>query len=695
MQNTTIKGKKLEDEVADIYRELEGTIKVEQNINIAGIQVDVYVEVMSNDGIINKYAIDSKNFNKDVNSQCVRDCITNFIVMKQSNRIDQGIIVSATGFTADADTAAKETNIRLVSIKDLRRRVLDFSPYLNKWIETYEKEDLKRMPKYLPLTAKNEEQEDIGQLDNYLLNWLNYNGVHITLLGNFGTGKSTTLRRLMWTQAKRYLENPDEERIPIFVELKGFRQAPKSRQLITDILVNDFDMNIRFSKFQDLNQKGRFLIILDGFDEMVDRVFDGQIQEHFNELSTLACKNSKVILSCRTHYFKDHEHVLDIHKQKTELYDEVEGRTGFQILFLNSFKENDINDYLKAYFYGEWEFYKEIIKKTYDLYSLAEIPILLNMIVETLPEMKEEGKKINRPAIYETFTNKWLKRDGWRRALHTKDRLFFCEQLALHFYISQENSVHWSALPRYIKEYFSKIDTHTDLDVFDSDVRTSNFLKRKENSGEYSFVHKSFMEYFAASYFHKSIKAKRVNGLDQLKDYVKSKVIYDFLQDMIDNQDVEIMKRGILATINNPKEQIFSNSQSIGNCAYFLINKGISMKNASLDAAILSGFSFNNVVFEKASLNGADFKGCKLANINFKDAILAYSNFENAKLRNVDFSQSTLGKANFLNVDIDSKTMDSIAKSKFWGTAKFSDVVRQKLDRLYKINSSIISYNEQ
>ncbi len=692
-KNTTAKGKSLEDEIADIYRELDGTIKVEQNIIIAGIQVDVYVEVMSNDGIVNQYAIDAKNYDSNVKAEEVRKCINDFLTMKMSHKIDQGIIIAKLGFTADGVTAAKEANIRLITIKELRKRTLDFSQYLNRWIDFYENEDLKRMAKYLPLAAKNESLQEIGILDDYLLKWLKGNGQHITILGNYGTGKSTTLKHLMWTQAKRYLNNPDEERIPIFVELKGYRQAPKCRQLITDILVNEFELNIKFSKFQSLNSKGRFLIIFDGFDEMIDKVIDGHLEEHFNDLSTLACENSKVILSCRTHYFKDHDQVLNIHNEKTELYQDIEGRIGYQIIFLNSFKEKDINEYLKAYFKEEWETYKEIIRGTYDLYSLAETPILLNMIVETLPEMKQEMRKVNRPAIYETFTNKWLRRDNWRRALHIQDRMYFCEQLALHFYISQVNSVHWSALPKYIKEYFGeKVRTNTELDIFDSDVRTSNFLKRKEESGEYSFIHKSFMEYFVARHFHNSIKQKIVDGLDSLQDITKSLVIYEFILEMLDDEDVSLLKEGIVVRINDKKNQIYHSAQSIGNCVYFLYRLGVSLKNSSLDTASLTGFTIKEVSFEKSSLGSANLRNCKLSNVSFVNAILSYSNFDNAILENVDFTGCTLTNASFINTAFDTKTIESLAKSRFWGSAKINVSIKDRIDKFSKKPGDLITY---
>ncbi len=369
MKNTTQIGKKLEDEVASLYSEIDGVVQVKQNVNISGIQVDVYVELMTNDGIVNKYAIDSKNFTNNVSAEHVRKCIGDFTTMKIGHKIDQGIIIASKGFTQDGHIAARDSNIKLLTLNELKRKILDFSPYLEQWIDYYEKNDLIKMKKYLSLTAKNETNNEIGKLDKYLIEWLNKEGTHITLLGNYGTGKSTTLKRLAWTQAKEYLNNPQDNRIPIFIELKGFKHAPRSRQLITDILVNEYGLKIDFAKFQELNRKGKFLIILDGFDEMVDKVIDGTIQEHFNELSTLACENSKLILSCRTHYFKNHEQVIDIHSENADLYSNVEGRSGFQILFLNSFKEKDINEFLKAYFKEDWESYKKTIINTYNIFD--------------------------------------------------------------------------------------------------------------------------------------------------------------------------------------------------------------------------------------------------------------------------------------------------------------------------------------
>lgn len=694
--NTSAKGRELEDEVADIYRQLDGTRKVVQNTSISGVQVDVYVEVESKDGVMNRYAVDAKNFVGPVDSNHVRKCINDFSTLRNTGNIDRGVIVAANGFTKDAQASARDVAfVTLFDIRDLRLKISDFGPYLADWVRSYEEAPFHRNKMYIPLSGKNEDGQTVGNVEEYILNWLNGPGSHITLLGNYGTGKSTTLRHLMWLQARRYLDNPRTERVPIFVELKNFRQAPRTQALMTDILVNGFGITMSFFRFRELNEQGRFLIILDGFDEMVDRVLDGLPEEHFQELSSLASPRSKVILSCRTHYFKDHDEVLRLHEQETDLYRQVRNRAGFQILFLNPFTEKDIKVYLKSSFADDWTRYKKVIEETYDLRSLAEVPILLNMMVQTLPDMALRGARINRSAVYQSFTNRWLMRERWRRALNSDDRLHFCKQLALHFYKEQKNSVHWRELPSFVRQYFAeRIKAPEDIDVFSSDVRTCNFLVREEQGGKYSFVHKSFMEFFVARHFVDAIRCKAPNGLDDLKDFARSRVIWEFLIEMLDREDVDFLRRDVFYTEKEDYAQlmshrgidskrIYTSPESIGNCAYLLLNRGVALEGANLDSARLTGISLSSVSFAQTGLRGADFTGSKFHNVVFSGAQLNYAKFKNAEIKDVDFSHANLDHADFLHATIDTKSLESIAKSQHWGSIKIDPAYRRRIEAMY------------
>lgn len=708
-KNTTAKGRRLEDEVADIYRQLGATI-VKKNIDVHGIEVDVYVEIESPDGSPTRYAIDAKNWSSRVTGPHMRDCVNNFTFMKQKNAIDIGAVVSVTGFTGSAQAAAEAGGVRCIGIAELRRRIADFSPYLQKWVSDYEEDPRGLRAVYLPLAVTEESPTDGGTLDAFLESWLHSGDCHITLLGNYGTGKSTTLRRVMYERALRYLEDPDNNRIPIFVELKKFKSAPETPALVTHLLVNTFGISINYAKFCQLNEDGRFLLILDGFDEMVEKSLDGMPEQLFDELSNLAARESKVILSCRTHYFRDPNEVVDVHSEnrETNLYRKIHGREGFRILHLNPFTKADVEMYLQSSFGDEWRRYKTAIESTYDLESLSKIPILLEMMVETLPDLLETGESISRSTIYRRFTDKWIKRDQWRRALAARDRLGLCTVLAVHFYRNQQDAIHWSDLPDFLRENFPElIKTRKDLEVVDHDIRTCNFLIREKDGGQYFFVHKSFMEFFVATRYLQSIENREHDGLDGLGNNVTGRVVWEFLLEMIRQKHLAILRQGVfvsdkvdVATLMSARyssvdQGLYTSDESLGNAAYILYLNQQGLEGSNLRSARFTQFSWNNVSFSRAILTGSKFEKNHLQNVDFNGAQLSHADFSGSKLQRVDFSEADLNGTNLLKVDLDQSTIGSIAQSRHWGSARMSSGLRRKIESLYKRSGPIQEYRAE
>ena len=165
---------------------------------------------------------------------------------------------------------------------------------------------------------------------------------------------------------------------------------------------------------------------------------------------------------------------------------------------------------------------------------------------------------------------------------------------------------------------------------------------------------------------------------------------------MIDVNDIEILRKDAFrvdresyselmsSSVHNNEKRIYTSPESIGNCAYILIKKGVNLDGAMLDTAKMYGTVLSNISFKKTSLSGADFKGVTLSNVSFFGATLSYANFENANLQEVDFSQAIIQKTNFVNANMDNKTIESIAKSQYWGSAKLSDSQRSKVEKAYQ-----------
>ena len=57
-----------------------------------------------------------------------------------------------------------------------------------------------------------------------------------------------------------------------------------------------------------------------------------------------------------------------------------------------------------------WTYYRNQIQKIAGLSDLSRRPVLLDMIVKTLPQLISSGKRINRPNLYETYLKGEIKR---------------------------------------------------------------------------------------------------------------------------------------------------------------------------------------------------------------------------------------------------------------------------------------------
>jgi hypothetical protein len=117
-KKTTKTGKALERQVADAYRAI-GARKVEHDVELAGHQIDVYVEMETADRALHRIAVEAKDYSKPVGIKIVREFGDVVNSLRRLGKVDQGVIVSAGGFTKPGRNAAKEHGLRLLEPADL------------------------------------------------------------------------------------------------------------------------------------------------------------------------------------------------------------------------------------------------------------------------------------------------------------------------------------------------------------------------------------------------------------------------------------------------------------------------------------------------------------------------------------------------------------------------------------------------
>jgi hypothetical protein len=496
-ESSFTKGLDLEERVAAIYR-LLGAVSVHRNLRISGHQLDVYAEVSGSDGFITRLGIECKNYKKPLGVNEGMTGAQKLHHLRLSGDIDLPVIVSSSGFTPEAITAAEALGVKTINFTDLLRRVEDFSGYLETTVREYEASRIHRLGLYRSLHCTSESGQDLNLVDEFLPKWFLAGGRFLTLLGDYGTGKTTSAQRIFWQYARAYLSDPSTNRIPLFVPLKRYRKEINIRSLIMDLLLHEYGVRLKdYSAFKDLNSRGRLFIILDAFDEMATGAEESEVLLNFRELKSLVTDESQVLLTCRTHFFKDEDQIRRVH-EGTSLYRELdENNQAYKLCFLAPFTRDDIENLVYQYEPARADEYLAVIDSTYNLTELSRHPILLDMILSTVPEALK-GTSLGTPSdLYAIYTSFWLDRDDWRTRMTHEQREFFMKELALHFQFSGIAEINFRDLPRYIRQKFPGLRTFRDLDYFEADVRTCTFLVR-DTRGNYSFVHRSFAEYFAA-----------------------------------------------------------------------------------------------------------------------------------------------------------------------------------------------------
>src|SRR5262245_12874891 len=127
---------------------------------------------------------------------------------------------------------------------------------------------------------------------------------------------------------------------------------------------------------------------------MADRVRWDVTQSNFRELSRAAELQGKVILTCRTHYFKDRSEQVRVigegprlSETETELYRELRQRSNAEVVYLQEFRNRQIRGYLQKARPKLWRADWRKIRQIYNLKDLATRPLLLDMIVNSLPKL--------------------------------------------------------------------------------------------------------------------------------------------------------------------------------------------------------------------------------------------------------------------------------------------------------------------
>lgn len=505
-----------------------------------------------------------------------------------------------------------------------------------------------------------------GRLDDYVDRWLGEPGRnHVSVLGEFGAGKTWFCRRYAYDRLRAWQDDPNSQRLPVLINLREYAKHLDVRSMILAWLdQRGVALPGGYRLFEELNRQGRLLLIFDGFDEMARKVDYQTVVDNFWRLAEVVVPNSRILLTCRSEYFRhtrEARRVLageELGREVISLAD----RPRFDVVYLEPFDESRILAVLTKRLAGDETKAKDYwmqIRKTPDFAELGKRPVWLEMILETLPDISP-GESVDRAKLYRIWTNRRLDQMATQgRVLVDKwDRLFFLSELAWEMWGDPERPqprIHYKEFPSRIHARFAhRIKGPAELDYFDYDLRTQSFLRR-DAEGNFEFDRKSLAEFFIAFKLALELGAAkpaytdvipagelpRPKTLAELRNTFGlvplSREVRDFLRYIVG--DARALENVIKETTGSSADEA---GYSGGNAATLLGLLQVSLADLPLAKTVLMGLALEDTDLTLVDLRETNLNRAELRNVVLWQAKMSGSHLNDAELDNVEFTEAKM-----------------------------------------------------
>lgn len=349
------------------------------------------------------------------------------------------------------------------------------------------------------------ENIDSGDINN-ILNISNF----IIIQGTGGIGKTTLLKHFFLNELTK------KDLIPIFVELRDINKSDKKliECIFESLTTLGFSMDIKY--FTYALRSGRFLFLLDGFDEISSLRYDDTMRE-ICKLSDQYCNNYFIISSRPNDTFISMQRYTIL--KSCPLTKEQAVSLIVKLEYDTQIKE---------------KFLTELQTTLYDQHkSFASNPLLINIMLMTFDNYAQIPEKLH--IFYENaFETLFLRHDatkgGFRREIHSKLSYDNFKKVFAKFcfitFSRSEFEFSYENMKRILKDIEISFDFKFDIDLYIKDLNDAVCVIYLDGN-KYIFSHRSFQEYFAALFL------KDLN--DEMQKIASSFLISDgrFLNDNV------------------------------------------------------------------------------------------------------------------------------------------------------------------
>ena len=507
--NNLAKGIQFEQRVLSLLREM--SINVAHSVQVGYKKIDIYGE-QKRLNKLSRIAIECKSDDSPLSQDYVSKIKSNYEPLFEANLIDELFIVTLNGISETSEQMVKMSRwVTHIDIETLQNSLMDFSNYISFIKNSYHDDGLFHY--YVPFKEK-----DNILLEEKIIDWIVSDSKQpVVILGSYGIGKTTFTRHISYVLANNN-DSDNYSRIPIIIKLGDITSEQSLEGLIGRTLtVTSSVKNYSFFSFMNFNKNGRFVIILDGFDEMKHTLTWDEFRYNMKELHRLVCDKSKIILLGRpTAFLNDDEHNFILHGNRTinNLVIKDKDWPDYIEMSIKPFDKIQVKDFLSKYFkYKGLSIYNSSIENSgrrnladdiekvssKHLSDIARRPVQLRMIAEILPQWVGSIDDLTIPALYEYFIDLIIEREQEKDArseFNADQRRHFSREVAFWLWKRRGRmGIGESEIPDEIFSSITKKKTITDGER--RDLVSACILERKLGDFLY-FPHRSFQEFLVA-----------------------------------------------------------------------------------------------------------------------------------------------------------------------------------------------------
>ncbi|MGH4017464.1 MAG: pentapeptide repeat-containing protein, partial [Pseudonocardiaceae bacterium] len=500
------------------------------------------------------------------------------------------------------------------------------------------------------------------------------------LLGDVGMGKTTTIT--LFTQELLDLRVHDRSApLPILFDLRDLPpavvRAGAGLPAILTALLDQGDLGAGPSAEQvlDLVAGGDCVLIFDGLDEVLVHL-DPHAGQVFTRTLWRATEDtwrsrpadrkparpSKLLLSCRTHYFRTIRHETT---HFTGQHRDGPATADYLALLMLPFGEEQVRAYLTANLPGaDIDRLLDLIDSVHNLREIAERPLTLRMVaeqLETVERAKLAGRTVRAVDLYGSFVSQWLERDDGKHSLLPEHKELLMEHLAAELWRSGRTAWGVADVEQWLLEFLNDrpdLELHYPArvpDLWKEDLRTATFLVRRDDD-TFGFAHTSLREYFLARHLGRALELAPEQVRDRWQLPVPSSETLDFLGQWLAGRDAAGRARGTaaLAVLAAHPPAGRPDAAAVLAFAYSLAaarggHPSHDPAGSRLAGADLTGWSIDGgdrrLDLRGLSLTGADLTEAVLRDVDLSGADLGGADLTRAEVHDSDLSSADLRRA--------------------------------------------------